>query len=129
MLRGNPGAPSSPSGQSWDSARASRPWQEALRTKPSQIVLALGINDLAAGTAPADCVAGLETYLHNWQELAPEALLLLLAPAPLGALSGPWQQLFAHQQEASRELAARWRAVCRALATRLPLLRRKLHAR
>ena len=83
-------------------------WQEALRMAPTQIVLALGINDLAAGATPTDCVAGLETYLHNWQELAPEALLLLLAPAPLGALSGPWQQLFAHQQEASRELAARW---------------------
>ena len=83
-------------------------WQETLRMAPTQIVLALGINDLAAGASPADCATGLETYLHRWQELAPDAFLLLLAPAPLGTLTGQWKQLFANQQEASRELAALW---------------------
>ena len=83
-------------------------WQQALRARPSQIVLALGVNDLAAGATPADCVAGLERYLQCWQELAPDSALLLLAPTPLGTLTGHWQTLFGEQQEASRELAPLW---------------------
>ena len=85
-------------------------WQQALRGSPRQIILALGINDLAAGASPAGCVAGLESYLQSWRELSPESKLLLLAPAPLGCLTGGWLKLFANQQETSRELAPLWSA-------------------
>ncbi len=85
-------------------------WQRALRRSPRQIILALGINDLAAGASPTDCVASLESYLQSWRELSPDSSLLLLAPAPLGRLSGGWLRLFANQQEASRELAPLWSA-------------------
>ena len=83
-------------------------WQQALRGSPRQIILALGINDLAAGASPAGCVAGLESYLQSWRELSPDSKLLLLAPAPLGCLTDGWLKLFANQQEASRELAPLW---------------------
>ena len=83
-------------------------WQWALRGSPRQIILALGINDLAAGASPAGCVAGLESYLQSWRELSPDSKLLLLAPAPLGCLTDGWLKLFANQQEASRELAPLW---------------------
>ena len=83
-------------------------WQQALRSSPRQIILALGINDLAAGASPAGCVAGLESYLQWWRELSPDSKLLLLAPAPLGCLTDGWLKLFANQQEASRELAPLW---------------------
>ena len=83
-------------------------WQQALRSSPRQIILALGINDLAAGASPAGCVAGLESYLQSWRELSPDSKLLLLAPAPLGCLTDGWLKLFANQQEASRELAPLW---------------------
>ena len=85
-------------------------WQQALRGSPRQIILALGINDLAAGASPAGCVAGLESYLQSWRELSPDSKLLLLAPAPLGCLTGGWLKLFANQQETSRELAPLWSA-------------------
>ena len=107
-------------GQPGRTLRAQRPelgllsgfhaWQQTLRTSPHQIILALGINDLAAGASPADCVASLENYLQSWQELSPDSKLLLLAPAPLGYLTGGWLKLFANQQEASRELAPLWSA-------------------
>ena len=83
-------------------------WQQALRRSPRQIILALGINDLAAGASPTDCVASLESYLQSWRELSPDSKLLLLAPAPLGCLTGGWLKLFANQQAASRELAPLW---------------------
>lgn len=85
-------------------------WQQALRSSPRQIILALGINDLAAGACPAACVTSLERYLQSWQELSPESKLLLLAPAPLGCLTEGWLKLFANQQEASHELAPLWSA-------------------
>ena len=85
-------------------------WQRALRSSPRQIILALGINDLAAGASPAECAASLESYLQSWRELSPDSKLLLLAPAPLGCLTDGWLKLFANQQEASRELAPLWSA-------------------
>ena len=88
-------------------------WQRCLRARPADLVLALGINDLAAGATPQQCQQALEHYLQAWQEQAPSCGLTLIAPAPLGRLTAGWQTLFAGQLQASQELGALWLATAR----------------
>jgi lysophospholipase L1-like esterase len=88
-------------------------WQQALGTRPHRILLALGINDLAAGATPRQCGEALDTYLQLWQSELPSSTLWLIAPAPLGNLTAGWQTLFADQQAASHELATIWQSIAR----------------
>ncbi len=88
-------------------------WQRCLRARPADLVLALGINDLAAGATPQQCQQALERYLQAWQALAPSSGLTLVAPAPLGRLTTGWQTLFAGQLQASQELGELWLATAR----------------
>ncbi len=88
-------------------------WQRCLRAQPADLVLALGINDLAAGATPQQCQQALERYLQAWQTVAPSSALTLIAPAPLGRLTSGWLTLFAGQQQASQELGELWLDIAR----------------
>lgn len=88
-------------------------WQQALKRAPQRIVLALGINDLAAGASLHVIDATLHWYLQQWHQLSPTASLILLAPRPLGALTAGWRQLFQGQEANSQQLAALWQQQAR----------------
>lgn len=92
---------------------APQAWQQALQRAPQRIVLALGINDLAAGASLQAIDAALHWYLQQWQQLSPTASLILLAPRPLGALTAGWRQLFQGQEANSQQLAALWQQQAR----------------
>lgn len=92
---------------------APQAWQQALQRAPQRIVLALGINDLAAGATPQAVAASLHCYLQAWRQLAANTSLILLAPLPLGALTSGWRQLFQGQEANSQQLAALWQQQAR----------------
>lgn len=96
-------------------------WQQCLQSQPTRIVLALGINDLAAGATPEQCQQALEHYLQAWQTHSPTAKLVLVSPAPLGPLTAGWQKLFQGQERASQKLGPLWAAT--ALRWNIPLYR------
>ncbi|MGL4206512.1 MAG: GDSL-type esterase/lipase family protein [Aeromonadaceae bacterium] len=88
-------------------------WQQALTHHPDLIVLALGINELAAGSTANQAVSALEHYLQLWQRVSPSSRLVLLTPSPLGALQAGWKRLFAGTQSASTQLPALWLATAK----------------
>lgn len=94
-------------------------WRHALANAPSHLVLALGINDLAAGGTPQTIAQALTDYLQIWQNAGRPGQLILLAPAPIPALQGAWRSLFgdaASQAPALlpqwQQLAAAWQVGC-----------------
>ena len=90
-----------------------REWQQALAQQPEFIVLALGINDLAAGSTAQQAVEALAHYLQLWQQLSPASRLVLLTPSPLGQLQAGWQTLFAGTQTEAQQLPALWLAAAK----------------
>lgn len=94
-------------------------WQAALTARPAYLVLALGINDLAAGGDPTAIAAALEAYLSDWQAAGRAGRLILLAPASIPALQGPWRTLFGDSSRQAPALlplwqatATRWQLIC-----------------
>jgi len=85
-------------------------WQSVLAQPMAGYVLALGINELAAGASAEQAAEALASYLDAWQRCAPDRPLWLVAPAPLGTLTGGWQQLFDNQELGSRRLPGLWQA-------------------
>lgn len=85
-------------------------WQAALAARPHYLVLALGINDLAAGGDTAAIAQALAHYLNAWQTAGQPGHLLLLAPAPLPALQDPWRRLFGPSAAESAALLPLWQA-------------------
>lgn len=87
-------------------------WQQTLATSPEYIVLALGINDLAAGASPRQALMALADYVADYRQITPLSRLIVMAPAALGLLSAPWQRLFGGMEPASGELSVLWHAYC-----------------
>ncbi|WP_409422990.1 GDSL-type esterase/lipase family protein [Pseudaeromonas sp. ZJS20] len=88
-------------------------WQAALTAQPAYLVLALGINDLAAGGSPDGIGQALDSYLEDWQAAGRPGQLQLLAPAPIPALQGPWRNLFGHHSAQAPALLPLWQAAAR----------------
>ncbi len=88
-------------------------WLSLLARPMTGYVLALGINELAAGVRAEQAAEALATYLDAWAERAADRPLWLVAPAPLGALSGGWLRLFEQRQADSRRLATLWQDLAR----------------
>jgi len=86
-------------------------WQNVLAEPMVGYVLALGINDLAAGASAEQAADALASYLDAWQRCALDRPLWLVAPAPLGHLTGGWQRLFGHRKAESRRLQGLWLAL------------------
>ena len=89
-------------------------WQKALQQHPAIIILALGINDLAAGASAEEASAALELYLDEHPRLSPQSQLLVMAPAPLGQLTANWRALFGGKEAESRKLTPLWQRGCAA---------------
>lgn len=111
-------------GQPGRTLQASRPefgvipdrarWQKALRQHPAIIILALGINDLAAGASAEEASGALALYLEDHQALSPQSQLLVIAPAPLGQLTANWRALFGGKEAESHKLVSLWQRCCAA---------------
>ncbi|GAA4493059.1 GDSL-type esterase/lipase family protein [Pseudaeromonas paramecii] len=86
-------------------------WQAALAEQPAYLVLALGINDLAAGGHPAEIGQALEAYLGDWHHAGRPGRLVLLAPAPIPALQGAWRSLFSASHTLAPALLPLWQAI------------------
>ena len=89
-------------------------WQKALRQHPAIIILALGINDLAAGASAEEASGALALYLEDHQALSPQSQLLVIAPAPLGQLTANWRALFGGKEAESHKLVSLWQRCCAA---------------
>lgn len=87
-------------------------WQKALQRHPATIILALGINDLAAGASAEEAATALELYLDDHGRIAPQSQLLVIAPAPLGKLTANWKALFGDKEEESHKLVPLWQTTC-----------------
>lgn len=89
-------------------------WQKALRQHPAIIILALGINDLAAGASAEEASGALALYLEDHQALSPQSQLLVIAPTPLGQLTANWRALFGGKEAESHKLVSLWQCCCAA---------------